>query len=131
MGPNGPEPDMSRFLSGHPQDFVVTEPPDLGDGPWVFAGTGTNTAWAGPWGISFTANLTPDVATGLGSWTDEMFIASMRQGKHMGTGRPVLPPMPWVNYGKLPDEDLKAMLAYLKSVTPLANQVPDPIPPKS
>ena len=54
----------------------------------------TNTAFAGPWGVSFTANLTPDKETGLGKWTEEMFIATMRTGRHQGKGRPILPPMP-------------------------------------
>jgi hypothetical protein len=49
------------------------------------------TAWVGPWGISFAANLTPDVATGLGRWTVEKFIQTMRTGKHLGVGRPLLP----------------------------------------
>ena len=57
-------------------------------------GAATNTAFAGPWGVSFTANLTPDKETGLGKWTEEMFIATMRTGRHQGKGRPMLPPMP-------------------------------------
>ena len=61
----------------------------------------TNTAWAGPWGVSFTANLTPDKETGLGDWTEEQFIATMRTGKHQGKGRPVLPPMPYFNARQL------------------------------
>ena len=59
----------------------------------------TNTAWAGPWGVSFTANLTPDKETGLGDWTEEMFIKTMRTGLHQGKGRPILPPMPYFMLG--------------------------------
>src|SRR5690606_16269782 len=95
MGPNGPAPDMSRALTGHPEDFVVSPPPALApDGVWTWAAAATNTAFAGPWGVSFTANLTPDKETGLGDWTYEMFIATMKTGRHQGKGRPVLPPMP-------------------------------------
>ncbi len=94
----------------------------------------TFTAWAGPWGISYTANLTPDQNTGLGIWTEDMFIKAIREGKHMGTSRPILPPMPWPAFRNYSDDDLKAIFAYLKSIPPIANHVPDPIiaePPKA
>ena len=42
---------------------------------------------ARPWGVSFTANMTPDKNTGLGIWTEELFIKAIREGKHMGTSR--------------------------------------------
>jgi len=53
----------------------------------------------------------------------------MRTGKHMGAGRQILPPMPWYTIGMSSDEDLKAIFAYLKSLPPVSNQVPQPIPP--
>ena len=85
MGPNGPEPDMTKFLSGHPAGTKLP-PPDLKPGPW-FAATAGMTAWTGPWGISYAANLTPDIGTGIGIWTEDMFIKAMRTGRHMGAGR--------------------------------------------
>ena len=69
--------------------------PVLPPGPWIWVVAATNTAFAGPWGTSFTANLTPDKETGLGKWTEEMFIATMKTGRHEGKGRPLLPPMPY------------------------------------
>jgi hypothetical protein len=93
MGPNGPEPDYSRMLSGHPQDFALPPAP-AAKGPWVVAAAATNTAWSGPWGVSYTANLTPDKETGLGKWTQRNFTETIRTGRHMGRGRPILPPMP-------------------------------------
>ena len=72
MGPKGPEPDMTRMLSGHPSDLVMPPPPKLPEGPWNWMGAATNTAFAGPWGVSFTANLTPDPETGLGKWTEQL-----------------------------------------------------------
>jgi hypothetical protein len=128
MGKKGPEPDMTRMLSGHPEGMKLGPPPKL-EGGWLMAGAATNTAWAGPWGVSYTANLTPDQNTGIGVWTEDMFIKSMRNGKHMGTSRTVLPPMPWPWYGKMRDEELKAIFAYLKSIPPIQNHVPDPLPP--
>jgi cytochrome c553 len=124
-GPNGPEPDMTRALSGHPENLKVSMP-KVPSG-WLAMGNSTFTAWAGPWGISFTANLTPDQNTGLGVWTEDVFIRAMREGKHMGGGRPILPPMPWMYVAKYSDDDLKAIFAYLKSLKPIANRVPDPI----
>lgn len=128
MGKNGPEPDMTRMLSGHPEGLKMPPPPKL-EMPWGMVGSATNTAWAGPWGISYTANLTPDQNTGIGIWTEDMFIRAMRTGKHMGTSRTVLPPMPWPWYAKMRDDELKAMFAYLKSIPPIQNRVPDPEPP--
>ncbi len=129
MTPKGPGPDMSRMLSGHPQDLVVPPPPTLTDGVWGWVGSNTNTAFAGPWGVSFTANLTPDENTGLGVWTEENFINAIRLGRHWGVSRPLLPPMPWPFYSQLSDEDLKAVFAYLQSIPPIRNEVPEPLPP--
>ncbi|MDB6039252.1 MAG: putative lipoprotein [Verrucomicrobiales bacterium] len=123
----GPVPDMARMLSGHPEQ-VQLPPPDLKPGPW-FAATAGMTAWTGPWGISYSANLTPDTNTGLGIWTEEMFIQAMRIGKHMGSGREILPPMPWRSLSTLDDGDLKAIFAYLKSVPAISNHVPAPSGP--
>lgn len=126
LGAHGPEPDMSRMLSGHPQDLVVASGPDLGGGPWVWAGAGTNTAFAGPWGVSFAADLTPDPDTGLGEWTLRDFRETIRTGRHMGRGREVLPPMPIPVYANFTDDDLAAIYAYLRTLPPVRNRVPEP-----
>ena len=130
IGPNGPEPDMSKMLSGHPESAGVPKPfkPQPGQ-PWTTHTNDHLTAWSGAWGVSFAANLTPDMNTGLGIWTEDMFVAALKQGKHMGKSRPILPPMPWNWYGQLPDDDLKAMFAYLKSIPAVANRVPIPLSP--
>jgi len=127
MGPNGPEPDMSRMLSGHPEDEKLSAPPKM-TGGWMMAAAGSMTAFAGPWGISYPANLTPD-PSGLGAWTVDEFIKTMRTGKHWGESRAILPPMPWRGIGQLSDRDLKAIFAYLQSIPPVSNHVPDPVPP--
>ena len=129
LGPKGPEPDMTRALMGHPADFAVPPPPKL-DGAWAWSGAATNTAFAGPWGVSFTANLTPDMETGLGKWSAETFIAALRTGRHEGKGRPILPPMPYRMIGTLTDEDLRSVFAYLQSLPPVRNRVPAPIDPE-
>jgi hypothetical protein len=129
LGPNGPEPDIARMLSGHPADMVLPPAPSTGSQAWVMISAATNTAFAGPWGVSYATNLTPDQDTGLGAWTEEIFINTMRTGKHWGQSRPILPPMPWPNYAQMPDDDLKAVFAYLRSIPALRNAVPEPLPP--
>lgn len=97
-------PDMSRKLSGS----------ELG--------------WQGPWGVSYARNLTPDKETGIGSWTDEQIITAVRQGRRPD-GTPVLPPMPWPDFAAMNDDDVKAIVAYLRSVPPVHHAVPAVIPP--
>ena len=134
MTEKGPVPDMERRLSGHPETLKVTEMPKLPE-PYIFAANATSTAWYGPWGISYSANLTSDKNTGIGqeAWTEELFLKAIRDGKHMGTSRPILPPMPWPVFRNLNDEDLKSIFAFLRTVPPINNHVPDPVvvePPK-
>jgi len=128
LGPKGPEPDMTRALSGHPQDMVLPPPPKV-EAPWVMTAAATNTAWAGPWGISYTANLTPDPETGLGKWTLRNFVETIRTGRHMGRGREVLPPMPVQVYRNWTDADFEAVFSYLRSIPAIKNRVPEPLPP--
>jgi mono/diheme cytochrome c family protein len=127
LGANGPEPDMRRMLSGHPEDFNPDPPGELPSG-WLWAGTSTNTAFAGPWGVSYATNLTPHEATGFGIYTEETFVRALRSGRHMGTGRPIMPPMPWPAYSNMKDDDLRAIYTYLQTVPPVRNQVPEGIP---
>ena len=128
MTPEGPMPDVDRLFMGHPTD----ESPAL-DAPKVPAGwagmfNANFTAWTGPWGVSYATNLTPDADTGIGSWSLDMFKRALRTGKHMGEGRPILPPMPWPAYARLSDAELEAVFAYLKSIPAVHNAVPDPVP---
>lgn len=131
MGANGPAPDFERSLSGHPAQLVMPPAPALPPGPWMTTVSATNTAWAGPWGVSFTANLTPDKETGIGSWSRQNFIDTIRNGRHMGAGRPLLPPMPAVMYANYSDDDLGAIYAYIQSLPPISNKVPAPLPPQA
>ena len=121
----GPIPDTNRLLSGHPSNAELPEinPDMMGPGKWILFNDHL-TAAVGPWGISFAANLTPDKQTGIGLWSEENFITAMRTGKHKGSGRPILPPMPWFNLAKLTDGDIKSIFAYLQSIKPVKNLVP-------
>jgi hypothetical protein len=127
----GPVPDTTRTLSGNPSTSPLPDLPKgvLGPNGWGALTTGDLTAWAGPWGVSFAYNLTPDVQTGIGGWTEEMFIKTLRTGKFMGMSRDILPPMPWQGIGQMSDDDLKAIFAYLKSLPPISNPIRTPLPP--
>lgn len=129
----GPVIDSSKILSGHPANSPL--PPfdasALKPGNWIQMAPDL-TAYVGPWGITYAPNLTPDSATGIGAWSQDVFVKAMRTGKHMGLAseRPILPPMPWEEIGKLNDNDLKAIFAYLHSLHPVSNKVPPPASPE-
>ena len=127
----GMELDTDRLLSGHPADEKLPPyDPKTAQGYILFSMDLTSAT--GPWGTSFSANLTPD-ASGIGSWSEEQFVRAIREGLSKGLvgSRPLLPPMPWEQYRNLSDDDLKAIFAYLKSIKPIDNVVPSPLPPKT
>jgi hypothetical protein len=126
----GPVPDTTMMLSGHPASMPA---PNVNRNEMESKGlavTNDMTAWVGPWGISYAANLTPD-ESGIGNWSEAQFIRAIREGKSKGleNGRQLLPPMPWQDFALMKDEELKAIFAYLKSVKPINNVVPAPVPP--
>ena len=130
MGAMGPEDDSTLLLSGHPAKMP---PPDVDRNAMETKGlivTQTLTAWVGPWGISYAANLTSD-ETGIGTWNEDQFLFAIRNGKLKGLAgsRSLLPPMPWLSFRNLNDDELKAIFAYLKSTKPISNMVPPPAPP--
>jgi len=104
-----PVPDMKRMLSGHPADAPDPE-----------GKVGKRDV-----GTVYAPNLTPDKDTGMGTWTEKMFVDAIKNGKHMGgNGRAILPPMPWMDLSALPETDLKALYAFLKSIPAVRNPVP-------
>jgi len=127
MTPHGPIIDTTRILSGHPKENAV---PDIRKtNEWVMFNNEA-TAFVGPWGLSYAANLTPD-DTGTGSWSFEQFKTAIRKGKYKGLegSRNLLPPMPWEMYQHFTDEDLLALFTFLQSIKPINNLVPNPVAP--
>jgi hypothetical protein len=123
-----PVPDMTRMLSGHPEG--APEPASTLAGHDMAAIGPTFTAFRLPFGVVRTANLTPDKDTGLGNWSEEMFVRALRTGRHMGgNGRPILPPMPWPTLAQQSEADLKAIFAFLRSIPAIRNDVPAPSVP--
>ncbi len=130
-GPDGkPIPNPQRLLSGHPQDekipdisdMVITSPEFM-----EFLDNLENTVWATNDKLVFASNLTPDIATGIGSWNETQFLETLRSGMHMGLGRRILYPMPWQELAQLPDGDLISIFAYLRTIDPVSNKVPPAI----
>lgn len=126
MGAHGPEIIDSLRLSGYPANRPVAkiDMESIKNG-WALLGADLTSA-AGPWGLSFAANITND-ESGIGSWNEGNFKKALTEGKWKGIEgtRMLLPPMPWANYRNLKEEDLKAIFAFLKSTKPVKNVVPD------
>ena len=99
------KPDMSRFLAG-------------GDVGFQIPGLGT----------FVPPNLTPDKATGLGSWTRQQLVAAITRGKDP-QGRELAPVMPWRSFSHLTPEDADAIASYLMSLKPVDHKVPEPFGP--
>jgi cytochrome c553 len=117
------QPDNTHLLSGSPSSSPAPSTPKSGE---VVSSAGS-TAFHGPWGISYAANLTPDPQTGITrDYTEASFIRALRTGKTPDGGS-ILPPMPWQNYAKMTDGDLKALWAYLLSLPPVKNKVKPPV----
>jgi len=131
MGPQGPVLIADLILSGYPaaRPFEKVEPELIKKG-WILFNADL-TAAAGPWGVSFAANLTSD-QTGIGNWTEENFKRALKEGKYKGLegSRMLLPPMPWSNFAVISDEDISAIFQYLRSTKPVSNVVPQPISPE-
>ena len=131
MTDHGPDLDTKLLMSGHPAEVPLAPIKDkeaVRTGQWIMMHPMV-TAFAGPWGTSYAANLTPD-DTGIGAWSYEQFKKAMTEGKYKGLdgGRMLLPPMPWQSFVKMEEADLKAVFAYLMSLPPVKNVVPVPVP---
>lgn len=134
MGPHGPEFDSTLMLSGHPAGMPKIDVDRKAMEKKGYAVTMDLTEWVGPWGVSYAANLTPDPTTGTGNWTVENLFLALREGKSKGlaAGRTILPPMPWNEVTRhYTDDEIRAIFAYLRTVPPVNNAVPAPLPPAS
>ena len=130
MTPMGPVDDSTLLLSGHPEKLPA---PDVDRKQTESKGlvvTADFTAWIGPWGISYSANLTPD-ETGTGNWTESQFLYAVKNSisKGLEGSRPLMPPMSMMPVKHMTDEELKAIFAYLRTVKPVKNNSVQPTPP--
>lgn len=97
------KPDVSRRFAGSEVGF------GLGPGPTD--------------GAVYPRNLTPDRETGLGAWSDEEIIRAIRAGQGRD-GRVLVPIMPWPSYAALAVTDVRALVAYLRTIPAVKLEVP-------
>jgi mono/diheme cytochrome c family protein len=99
------------------------------------AGSGVGIAYSDPVrephpGVVYPSNLTPDAATGLGRWSDEQLIRAIRGGVNRH-GTASLLVMPWPAFSRMSDHDVRSIVAYLRSLPPVAHRVPEGARPGS
>jgi mono/diheme cytochrome c family protein len=113
-------------------DGAIIGEPDL---DYWLAGSNIGIAYSNPMkydnpGVVFASNLTPDPKTGIGRWSDDQIVQAIRDGlgRH---GRGLVQVMPWLIYESISDADMRAIVAYLRSLTPIEHEVPSRVPPGS
>ncbi len=74
-------------------------------------------------GVLYARNITPDSATGIGTWTDEEVLRAMTHGISKN-GDTLFPLMPYPNMNRMAKEDLLSILAYIRTLKPISNKVP-------
>ena len=77
-----------------------------------------------PFGKVFSTNITPDKQTGLGDWSDQQIYDAVRSGIRRD-GSPLLPVMPYEAYSGMAQQDLKALIAYIRTLKPLKRATPE------
>jgi cytochrome c553 len=118
-------PDPKRPFSGRPQTTMAPS-----QNPAEIHASLDLTAWSGPWGVSYGANLTPEPETGIGRrYTEASFIKTLRTGRKP-EGEILLPPMPWALYKAMSDDDMRALYAYLQTIPAIKNNVRSAVPAK-
>lgn len=105
------DPDFDKALGGSSVGIAYTNP--LGE--------------KNP-GVIYPSNITPDTDTGIGNWTDSQIANAIRAGigRH-GSRR--LASMPWRGYARISDDDVEAIVGYLRSIEPVAHEVPSEVEP--
>jgi len=105
------KPDLNRPLAGSSVGIAYTNPLE-NKNP----------------GVVFAPNLTPDPETGLGQWSDAQIAEAVRTGAGRHGQRLVLA-MPWQRFAKISDEDVEALVSYLRSLDPIEHQAPRAVSP--
>jgi mono/diheme cytochrome c family protein len=99
----------------------------------LFAGSHLGIAYTNPFratlpGVAYPSNLTPDPRTGLGNWSDAQIAAAIRAGDlNSDPGHLVV--MPWPIYQHMSDDDVNAIVMYLRSIPAIEHQVPTRVAP--
>jgi mono/diheme cytochrome c family protein len=117
--------DRGRYLTVLADCTACHTDPRHSDRPF-----GGGRSVATPFGTMLTPNITPDVATGIGGWTDQQFDAAVRRGR-LPNGKRLYPAMPFPYFAKMSGADVQAIRAYLNTLRPVhhavvADQLPFP-----
>jgi mono/diheme cytochrome c family protein len=116
--PRADKVKYGEYLAGPVGHCVECHTPMVnGRRDWSRIGQGGE-QFHGPWGIAVSRNLTPHPEDGLGKWTDAEIKRAITQGISKN-GSKLFPPMAYALYAKVKDEDLDAIVAYLRSLKPL------------
>ncbi len=130
-----PDPQPADFA--RPEDYALAQ-----RGKYLFATSscsfchGNNGAGGGKFnwqnvGTIWARNISMDVDTGIGSWTDEQIARAIRSGVS-ADGRPLFwQGMPWDHFSDLDEEDVRALVIYLRTLPPVNHTVPLPAPPQA
>ena len=121
---------FGKILFGYPSDKKLPELPNVpfGSQQWMeFVSNLDSTVWIAGNMVVFSANITPDIETGIGSWSKDDFINTIRTGMHPGWKKKVNKPMPWLDYAKLSNDELTSIYSYLMTQQPVHNKVPEPV----
>jgi len=130
MTPQGPADDSTLFLSGHPESLPAPEVDRKAMESKGMVVTSDFTSWIGPWGITYSANLTPD-DSGTGKWTEDQLLYALKTmtSKGLAGNRHLLPPMSMMSGKYMTDDELKAIYAFLRTVKPIKNNSVQPTQP--
>ncbi len=105
------QPDWERPLAGSRTGIAYTSPLD------------TNRP-----GVVYPSNITPEKETGIGDWSDAQIAAAIRFGVGRHGSRRIAT-MPWQGYARMSDEDVQAVVSYLRSIRPIKHEVPKSVEP--
>lgn len=125
------------LLLGSAMDARAAEPDQLARGKYVFGATGGcgchtepkgvlnagGRKYDGPFGTVYSSNITPDPKAGIGSWTDEQIITAIRLGRRPN-GERILPVHPFTSFNGMAEDDLAALVKFLRSVPPASKPTP-------
>lgn len=120
-----------------PTGAGAADPAQLARGKYIFGATGGcgchtepkgpanagGRKYDGPFGTVYSSNITPDTKTGIGTWTDEQIITAIRLGRRPN-GERILPVHPFTSFNGMAEEDLQALVAFLRSVPPVSRATP-------
>jgi len=118
-------------------DAGAADPAQLARGKYIFGATGGcgchtepkglanagGRKYDGPFGTVYSSNITPDAKTGIGGWTDEQIVTAIRLGRRPN-GERLLPVHPFTAFNGMAQEDLQALVAFLRSVPPVSRATP-------